>query len=97
MDYAAGGDIRYPAVYVTDGNVAAAMLAPYAEHTAFEPITAFQPYIQITVEPVRHALAAAAPSVGDEELGPVLSIVAQHISCHDLLSAGTLTIRAGPG
>ncbi|HEY2288222.1 MAG TPA: alpha/beta hydrolase-fold protein [Streptosporangiaceae bacterium] len=45
----AGGETRYPAVYVTDGNVAAAMLAPYAEHTAFDLISAFQPYLQVTV------------------------------------------------
>lgn len=49
VDYDRGDDARYPAVYVTDGNVAAAMLAPYAEHTAFELITAFQPYMQVTV------------------------------------------------
>jgi uncharacterized protein len=40
---------RYPAIYVTDGNVSAAMLAPYAEHTAFDLISAFQPYLQVTV------------------------------------------------
>jgi uncharacterized protein len=40
---------RYPALYVTDGNVSAAMLAPYAEHTAFDLISAFQPYLQVTV------------------------------------------------
>jgi uncharacterized protein len=49
VDYDRGADTRYPAVYVTDGNTAAAMLAPYAEHTAFELITAFQPYMQVTV------------------------------------------------
>jgi uncharacterized protein len=49
VDYDSSGDSRYPVVYVTDGNVAAAMLAPYAEHTAFELITAFRPYIQVTV------------------------------------------------
>jgi predicted alpha/beta superfamily hydrolase len=49
VDYEASGDTRYPAVYVTDGNVAAAMLAPYAGHIAFELITAFQPYMQVTV------------------------------------------------
>lgn len=40
---------RYPALYVTDGNVSAAMLSPYAEHTAFDLISAFQPYVQVTV------------------------------------------------
>jgi predicted alpha/beta superfamily hydrolase len=49
VGYESSGGTRYPAVYVTDGNVAAAMLAPYAEHTAFELITAFQPYMQVTV------------------------------------------------
>jgi predicted alpha/beta superfamily hydrolase len=49
VDCDSSRDTRYPAVYVTDGNVAAAMLAPYAEHTAFELITAFQPYLQVTV------------------------------------------------
>jgi predicted alpha/beta superfamily hydrolase len=49
VDYETSDEARYPAVYVTDGNVAAAMLAPYAELTAFELITAFQPYMQVTV------------------------------------------------
>ena len=49
VSYEADGDTRYPAIYVTDGNVAAAMLAPYGQHTAFELITAFQPYLQVTV------------------------------------------------
>lgn len=40
---------RFPAIYVTDGNVAAAMLAPYAGHTAFDLIGAFQPYLQVTI------------------------------------------------
>ena len=42
-------DARFPAIYVTDGNVSAAMLAPYVEHTAFDLIGAFQPYLQVTV------------------------------------------------
>ncbi len=49
VGYHGSGDTRYPAIYVTDGNVAAAMLAPYAEHTAFDLISAFQPYMQVTV------------------------------------------------
>jgi uncharacterized protein len=49
VGYDESGDTRYPAVYVTDGNVAAALLAPQVELTAFELITAFQPYLQITV------------------------------------------------
>ena len=49
VGYDTSSGTRYPAVYVTDGNVAAAMLAPYAELTAFELITAFQPYLQVTV------------------------------------------------
>lgn len=49
VDYDSSGETRYPVVYVTDGNVAAAMLAPYAGHVAFELITAFQPYMQVTV------------------------------------------------
>lgn len=49
VDYDRGDVSRFPAIYVTDGNVAAAMLAPYAEHTAFDLISAFQPYLQVTV------------------------------------------------
>jgi uncharacterized protein len=49
VDYDRGADVRFPAIYVTDGNVSAAMLAPYAEHTAFDLIGAFQPYVQVTV------------------------------------------------
>jgi uncharacterized protein len=49
VDYERSADTRYPAVYVTDGNVSAAMLAPYAEHTAFDLISAFQPYLQVTI------------------------------------------------
>src|SRR3984885_4623027 len=49
VDYDRGDVSRFPAIYVTDGNVAAAMLAPYAEHTAFNLISAFQPYLQVTV------------------------------------------------
>ena len=49
VDYDRGADARFPAIYVTDGNVSAAMLAPYCEHTAFDLIGAFQPYIQVTV------------------------------------------------
>lgn len=49
VDYDRDQDVRFPAIYVTDGNVAAAMLAPYAEHTAFDLISGFQPYLQVTV------------------------------------------------
>jgi uncharacterized protein len=49
VDYDRSGDTRYPAVYVTDGNVSAAMLSPYVEHTAFDLISGFQPYLQVTV------------------------------------------------
>jgi predicted alpha/beta superfamily hydrolase len=49
VDYDRGGEACYPAIYVTDGNVSAAMLSPYAEHTAFDLIGAFQPYLQVTV------------------------------------------------
>jgi uncharacterized protein len=49
VEYERSAATRYPAVYVTDGNVSAAMLAPYAEHTAFDLISAFQPYLQVTV------------------------------------------------
>ena len=49
VDYARDGEACYPAIYVTDGNVSAAMLSPYAEHTAFDLIGAFQPYLQVTV------------------------------------------------
>lgn len=44
VDYDRGGEACYPAIYVTDGNVSAAMLSPYAEHTAFDLIGAFQPH-----------------------------------------------------
>ena len=43
------GDTRFPAIYVTDGNVGAAMLSPYSEHTAFDLISGFQKYLQVTV------------------------------------------------
>jgi uncharacterized protein len=49
VDYDRGEGARFPAIYVTDGNASAAMLAPYAEHTAFDLISAFQPYLQVTV------------------------------------------------
>jgi predicted alpha/beta superfamily hydrolase len=49
VDYDRDASVRYPAIYVTDGNVSAAMLSPYAEHTAFDLISAFQPYLQVTV------------------------------------------------
>jgi predicted alpha/beta superfamily hydrolase len=49
VDYDRADSARYPAIYVTDGNVSAAMLSPYAEHTAFDLISAFQPYLQVTV------------------------------------------------
>jgi uncharacterized protein len=49
VGYQSSEEVRYPAIYVTDGNVSAAMLAPYAEHTAFDLISAFQPYLQVTV------------------------------------------------
>jgi uncharacterized protein len=48
-DYGRSGATRYPAVYVTDGNISAAMLAFYAEHIAFDLISAFQPYLQVAV------------------------------------------------
>src|SRR5215469_10092131 len=49
VDYEREPDTSFPAIYVTDGNVSAAMLSPYAEHTAFDLIEAFQPYLQVTV------------------------------------------------
>ena len=49
VDYERDDETRYPALYVTDGNVAAAMLAPYVQHTAFDLIGAFQPFLQVTV------------------------------------------------
>lgn len=49
VGYEGSGETRYPALYVTDGNVAAAMLAPYVQHTAFDLIGAFQPFLQVTI------------------------------------------------
>ncbi len=49
VDYDRDASTRFPAIYVTDGNTSAAMLAPYAAHTAFDLIGAFQPYVQVTV------------------------------------------------
>jgi len=49
VDYERSPDRRFPAIYVTDGNVAAAMLSPYAEHTAFDLICGWQQYLQVTV------------------------------------------------
>jgi hypothetical protein len=49
VDYERDAATRFPALYVTDGNVSAAMLAPYVQHTAFDLIGAFQPFLQVTV------------------------------------------------
>jgi predicted alpha/beta superfamily hydrolase len=49
VDYDRSADARFPAIYVTDGNVGAAMLSPYSEHTAFDLISGFQQYLQVTV------------------------------------------------
>jgi predicted alpha/beta superfamily hydrolase len=49
VDYERRADARFPAIYVTDGNVGAAMLSPYSEHTAFDLISGFQQYLQVTV------------------------------------------------
>jgi predicted alpha/beta superfamily hydrolase len=49
VDYDRRAEARFPAIYVTDGNVGAAMLSPYSEHTAFDLISGFQQYLQVTV------------------------------------------------
>jgi predicted alpha/beta superfamily hydrolase len=49
VDYERSEETRFPAIYVTDGNVGAAMLSPYAEHTAFDLICGWQQYLQVTV------------------------------------------------
>ena len=49
VDYERRADARFPAIYVTDGNVGAAMLSPYSEHTAFDLISGWQQYLQVTV------------------------------------------------
>jgi predicted alpha/beta superfamily hydrolase len=49
VNYDSSTEMRYPAVYVTDGNIHAAMLAPYVEQTEFDHATSYQRFLQVTV------------------------------------------------
>jgi predicted alpha/beta superfamily hydrolase len=49
MTYANNPNQRYPAVYVTDGNAALGLTAPYTNLCASDLITPIKPYIQVSV------------------------------------------------
>src|SRR5689334_18643034 len=39
----------YPVVYVLDGNMTAAAVAPYVEWTAYDLIEEFEPFVAVTI------------------------------------------------
>lgn len=47
--YDAQPDVEFPVLYVTDGNLLAALTAPYANAIASDPLAGIQPFVQVSI------------------------------------------------